>query len=81
MSLANENKLLNLVNQGATGSDLDRQKLQEKVRASLLRLRRLNMVWFMGNDASKFRITESVFRFSAFVRAGEIVDSPEDEQA
>lgn len=71
MSLADENKLLKLVNQRSTGSDLDRQKLQEKIRASLNRLRRLGMVWFMGNDNSKFRITESVFRFGADVRSGD----------
>ncbi len=35
------------------------------------RLRRLGMVWFMGHDSSKFRITESVFRFGADVRAGD----------
>ena len=71
MSLADENKLLKLVNQRSTGSDLDRQTLQEKMRASLNRLRRLGMVWFMGNDSSKFRITESVFRFGADVRSGD----------
>lgn len=51
------------MNNRSTGSDVDRQKLQEKVRSSLNRLRRLGMVWFMGHDSSKFRITESVFRF------------------
>lgn len=71
VSLADESKLLKLVNQRSTGSDLDRQKLQEKMRASLNRLRRLGMVWFMGNDNSKFRIIESVFRFGADVRSGD----------
>ncbi|UWS32188.1 chromosome partition protein MukE [Erwinia pyrifoliae] len=71
MTLADEGKWLKLVNQRSTGSDLDRQKLQEKMRASLNRLRRLGMVWFMGNDSSKFRITESVFRFGADVRSGD----------
>ena len=71
MTLADESKLLKLVNNRSTGSDLDRQKLQEKVRSSLNRLRRLGMVWFMGHDSSKFRITESVFRFGADVRAGD----------
>ncbi len=71
LSLADENKLMKLVNQRSTGSDLDRQKLQEKMRASLNRLRRLGMVWFMGNDSSKFRIIESVFRFGADVRSGD----------
>jgi len=67
LSLADESKLLKLVNNRSTGSDLDRQKLQEKVRSSLTRLRRLGMVWFMGHDSSKFRITESVFRFGAMM--------------
>lgn len=71
LTLADESKLLKLVNNRSTGSDLDRQKLQEKVRASLARLRRLGMVWFMGHDSSKFRITESVFRFGADVRSGD----------
>jgi chromosome condensin MukBEF MukE localization factor len=48
-----------------------------KMRASLNRLRRLGMVWFMGHDSSKFRITESVFRFGADVRAG---DDPREAQ-
>ncbi|MFD1803019.1 chromosome partition protein MukE [Mixta tenebrionis] len=77
LSLADESKLLKLVNQRSTGSDLDRQKLQEKMRASLNRLRRLGMVWFMGNDSSKFRIMESVFRFGADVRSG---DDPREAQ-
>ncbi|EHD21887.1 MULTISPECIES: chromosome partition protein MukE [Brenneria] len=71
LSLADENKLLKLVNQRSTGSDLDRQKLQEKVRTSLNRLRRLGMIYFMGSDSSKFRITEAVFRFGADVRSGD----------
>ncbi|MBW7982411.1 chromosome partition protein MukE [Enterobacillus tribolii] len=72
LTLADESKLLKYVNQRSTGSDLDRQKLQEKVRTSLNRLRRLGMVYFMsGNDSSKFRITESVFRFGADVRSGD----------
>ncbi|MGE9550569.1 chromosome partition protein MukE [Erwinia amylovora] len=71
LTLADESKLLKLVNQRSTGSDLDRQKLQEKMRASLNRLRRLGMVWFLGNDNSKFRIIETVFRFGADVRSGD----------
>lgn len=77
LSLADEHKLLKLVNQRSTGSDLDRTRLQEKMRASLSRLRRLGMVWFMGNDSSKFRIMESVFRFGADVRSG---DDPREAQ-
>ncbi|PLR41340.1 chromosome partition protein MukE [Chimaeribacter californicus] len=77
LSLADENKLLKFVNQRSTGSDLDRQKLQDKVRTSLNRLRRLGMVYFMGGDNSKFRITEAVFRFGADVRSG---DDPREAQ-
>lgn len=77
LTLADEAKLLKLVNNRSTGSDVDRQKLQEKVRSSLNRLRRLGMVWFMGHDSSKFRITESVFRFGADVRSG---DDPREAQ-
>lgn len=73
MTLADENKLLKLVNQRSTGSDLDRQKLNDKVRTSLNRLRRLGMVFFIGSDSSKFRITESIFRFGADVRSGDDV--------
>lgn len=71
LSLSDESKLLRFVNQRSAGSDIDRAKLAEKVRASLTRMRRLGMVWFMGNDSSKFRITETVFRFGAEVRSGE----------
>ena len=56
LTLADEAKLLKLVNNRSTGSDVDRQKLQEKVRSSLNRLRRLGMVWFLGHDSSKFRL-------------------------
>ncbi|CND89916.1 chromosome partition protein MukE [Yersinia nurmii] len=77
LSLADESKLLKFVNQRSTGSDLDKQKLQEKVRTSLNRLRRLGMLYFMGNDSSKFRITEAVFRFGADVRSG---DDPREAQ-
>lgn len=72
MSLADESKLLKLVNQRSTGSDLDRQKLHDKVKTSLNRLRRLGMVFFIvGNDSSKFRINEAIFRFGADVRSSD----------
>ncbi|WP_395754958.1 chromosome partition protein MukE [Edwardsiella ictaluri] len=77
LTLTDESKLLRLVNQRSTGSDLDRQKLQEKLRASLNRLRRLGMVFFIGSDSARFRITEAVFRFGADVRAGnDVRDNP-----
>lgn len=76
-TLCDENRLLKLINNRSVGSDLDRQKLQEKLRASLNRLRRLGMIWFMGHDSSKFRISEAVFRFGADVRSN---DDPRQAQ-
>lgn len=77
LSLADESKLLKFVNQRSTGTDLDKQKLQEKLRTSLNRLRRLGMVHFLQNDSYRFMITESVFRFGADVRTG---DDPQQAQ-
>ncbi|MFV9997241.1 MAG: chromosome partition protein MukE [Arsenophonus endosymbiont of Dermacentor nuttalli] len=77
LSLADETKLLKFVNQRSTGTDLDKQKLQEKLRTSLNRLRRLGMVHFLQNDSQRFMITESVFRFGAEVRSG---DDPQQAQ-
>ena len=72
ISLADENKLLKLVNQRSTGSDLDRQKLFDKVKTALNRLRRLGIIYFIvGNDSSRFRINESIFRFGAEVRSSD----------
>lgn len=71
INLADESKLLKFVNQRSTGSDFDRQKLQEKVRASLNRLRRLGMISFISHDNTKFRISEAVFRFGADVRSSD----------
>ncbi|XKM14020.1 chromosome partition protein MukE [Orbaceae bacterium ac157xtp] len=72
LSLADESKLLKLVNQRSTGSDLDKQKLYDKVKTSLNRLRRIGMVFFIiGNDSSKFRINEAIFRFGADVRSSD----------
>ncbi|MGL5431226.1 MAG: chromosome partition protein MukE [Vibrio sp.] len=69
LTLVEEKKLMKLVTNRASGSDLDREKLFEKVRTSLRRLRRLGMVITIG-DTAKFRITEAVFRFGADVRLG-----------
>ncbi|HGJ5872932.1 chromosome partition protein MukE [Arsenophonus apicola] len=77
LSLADESKLLKFVNQRSTGTDLDKQKLQEKLRTSLNRLRRLGMVHFLQNDSQRFMIAESVFRFGADVRSG---DDPQQAQ-
>lgn len=78
LNLADENKLLKAVNQRSSGSDLDKQKLAEKVRAALNRLRRLGMIHGVGEQNSgKFTIAEAVFRFGAEVRAG---DDPREAQ-
>lgn len=72
LNLADEAKLLKAINLRASGSDLDRQKLAEKVRAAIGRLRRLGMLHTVGEQNSgKFTISESVFRFGAEVRGGE----------
>lgn len=70
LTLADEKKLMRLVTNRATGSDLDKEKLFEKVRTSLRRLRRIGMVISIGDD-DKFRISEAVFRFGADVRVGD----------
>ncbi|CAH8195261.1 chromosome partition protein MukE [Vibrio aestuarianus] len=70
LSLADEKKLMKLVTNRASGSDLDKEKLFEKVRTSLRRLRRLGMIINLG-DTNKFRISEAVFRFGADVRVGD----------
>lgn len=70
LSLVDEKKLMKLVTHRATGSDLDKEKLFEKVRSSLRRLRRLGMLIHIG-ETNKFRITEAVFRFGADVRVGD----------
>lgn len=72
LNLADESKLLKAVNQRSSGSDLDKQKLAEKVRSAISRLRRLGMVHTVGEQHSgKFTISEAVFRFGAEVRAGD----------
>ncbi len=72
LNLADEGKLLKAVNQRSSGSDLDKQKLAEKVRAAIGRLRRLGMIQTVGEQNSgKFTISESVFRFGAEVRSGD----------
>lgn len=68
-ALVDESKLLKLVSNRPTGSNLDHQKPQEKMCAPLSRLCRLGTVRFMGHDSNKFRITESVFRFGVDVHA------------
>ncbi|AUU00686.1 chromosome partition protein MukE [Morganella morganii] len=77
LSLADEAKLMKVVNNRSTGSDLDKQKLLEKTRGALNRLRRLGMITFVSADNSQFVIAESVFRFGADVRSG---DDPREAQ-
>ncbi|MDF7671480.1 chromosome partition protein MukE [Orbaceae bacterium ESL0721] len=80
ISLTDENKLLKLVNQRSTGSDLDRQKLFDKVKTAVNRLRRLGMLYFIvGTEGQfnsraenyRFRINEAIFRFGADVRSSD----------
>lgn len=72
LNLADETKLMKAVNLRAAGSDLDKQKLAEKVRAAIGRLRRLGMLHTVGEQNSgKFTLSESVFRFGAEVRSGD----------
>lgn len=72
LQLCDNEKLLKVINPRSTGSDLDKQKLAEKVRASLNRLKRLGMIVSVGDQHSgKFIISEAVFRFGAEVRAGD----------
>lgn len=72
LNLADENKLLKTINHRSSGSDLDRQKLAEKVRSALNRLRRLGMIYTVGEqNSNKFTISEAVFRFGAEVRSGD----------
>ena len=79
LNLADEGKLLKAVNQRSSGSDLDKQKLAEKVRAAIGLLRRLGMIYTVGEpNSGKFTISESVFRFGAEVRSG---DDPLEAQA
>lgn len=70
MALADEKKLMKLATNRASGSDLDKEKLFEKVRTSLRRLRRIGMLISIG-ETGKFRISEAVFRFGADVRVGD----------
>ncbi|MDC0609469.1 chromosome partition protein MukE [Vibrio sp.] len=70
MTLCDETKLMKLSTNRAGGTDLDKEKLFDKVRGSLRRLKRMGMIITLG-DTAKFRITEAVFRFGADVRTGE----------
>lgn len=72
LTLSDEKKLMRLVTNRATGSDLDKQKLYDKVKTSLRRLKRLGMIITIGEEG-KFKISEAVFRFGADVRVGDDV--------
>ncbi len=76
IALTEEKKLIQLVTHRAGGSDLDKEKLFEKVKTSLRRLKRIGMIISVGEEG-KFRISEAVFRFGADVRLG---DDPAEAQ-
>ncbi len=69
-NLADETQLLRMVNQRSGGSDLDKQKLKERVKGCLRRFRRLGMLTLIGG-VDKFTLNEAVFRFGADVRTDE----------
>jgi chromosome partition protein MukE len=71
LNLSDEKKLLKLISLRAAGSDLDREKLFDKVKTSLRRLKRLGMIITLG-EGDKFIISEAVFRFGADVRVGDL---------
>ncbi len=70
LSLVDEKKLMRLVTNRATGSDLDKDKLFDKIKGSLRRLRRLGMLVPLG-ETGRFRVSEASFRFGADVRLNE----------
>ncbi|GAD79003.1 chromosome partition protein MukE [Vibrio ezurae NBRC 102218] len=72
LSIADHRTLMKFVTNKATGTDLDKEKLYDKVRTSLRRLKRLGMLLPVG-EGEKFRISEAVFRFGADVRVGDDV--------
>ncbi|MGL6177223.1 MAG: chromosome partition protein MukE [Vibrionaceae bacterium] len=76
VTLADKSKLLRLVNLRASGSDLDHEKLFDKVKTSLRRLRKLGMLTPIG-DSGKFCINQTCFRFGADVRTN---DDPRQAQ-
>lgn len=69
-SLIQEAQWLKYVTQRAKGSDMDREKLVEKIHTSLRRLQRLGMLLPLPSS-DKFRISEAIFRFGSDVRLGE----------
>ncbi|WP_261815488.1 chromosome partition protein MukE [Vibrio gallicus] len=72
LSIAEHKALMKFVTHKATGTDLDKEKLYDKVRTSLRRLKRIGMLLPVG-EGEKFRISEAVFRFGADVRVGDDV--------
>lgn len=68
LTLTEPNQLLKALNQRSNGSDLDKQKLFEKVRTALNRLKKMGMITFLQHKEDHFRIHEAVFRFAADVR-------------
>ncbi|GAM70839.1 chromosome partition protein mukE [Vibrio sp. JCM 19236] len=72
LNIAEQKTLMKFVTNKATGTDLDKEKLYEKVRTSLRRLKRIGMLLPIG-EGEKFRISEAVFRFGADVRVGDDV--------
>lgn len=70
IGLTNEQQLMRMVNTRKQASDLDKQKLVERIGTSLRRLRRLGMLNLI-NGVERFIVNECVFRFAADVRGDE----------
>lgn len=82
ISLIEVERLVKLINPRSTGSDLDKAKLQEKLRAALNRLARMGIISFLVKDKdsnNKFLIRSSCFRFGAEVRSGEDVTEAQEK--
>lgn len=72
LMLTDQQKLHKLVNPKSTGSDLDKDRLFEKVATALRRLTRIGFINRIGDQNSKkFTISEAVFRFAGDVRTNE----------
>lgn len=63
-------QLARAINQRSS-SDLDKQKVYEKVKSALNRLKKMGMITFLKNNDDRFLIHEAVFRFGGDVRQEE----------
>ncbi len=70
VSLCDQKLLLKLINPRATGTDLDMDKVRDKVRPAVNRLAKIGMLTKVGDrNSQKYVINEAVFRFGSDVRS------------